>query len=117
MTSRIDSKVLSNVMTTPMDDFRPRPCQIRSLHHDCANWFTTRRQHFARPVAELLQSFALHPQFHLRILFEDLRVSLAKHLSRPIPGTLSGSYPPATAGRSPGGSVVLARFGNASLSW
>jgi hypothetical protein len=38
-----------------------------------------------------LPSFALHLQFHLRILFEDLRVSLAKPLCEPLVGCASGT--------------------------
>jgi hypothetical protein len=37
------------------------------------------------------QSLALHLQFHLRILFEDLRVSLAKPLCEPLVGYASGT--------------------------
>jgi len=53
--------------------------------------FTTFCSRFAGPAVELLQSFALHLQFHLRILLEDLRVSLAKHLSQPFIGCHSFS--------------------------
>jgi len=35
MTSRIDFKVLSNFTTTPIDDFRPRPCQNRAFMSQC----------------------------------------------------------------------------------
>jgi hypothetical protein len=97
MTSRIDSKALSNFAATPIDDFRPRPCTnralIRSLYDDRAHFILIRRGHFAGPAVELLQSFALHLQFHLRIIFEDLRVSLAKHLSHPFIGYASGTQP------------------------
>jgi hypothetical protein len=40
-----------------------------------------------------LQSFALHLQLHLRILFEELRVSLAKHLCYPLVRYASGAEP------------------------
>jgi hypothetical protein len=36
--------------------------------------------HFVRSTVELLQGFALHPQLHLGILLEDLRVALAEQL-------------------------------------
>jgi len=42
------------------------------------------RGHLIRTAVELLQSLALHLQFHLRILLEGLRVSLAKHLGYPL---------------------------------
>ncbi len=88
MISWIDSKVLSNFISTPALDFWPRPCTnralIRSLHHDRAHSFTSRRSHLAGSAVELLQGFALHLQFHLGILLEDLRVSLAKHLRHPL---------------------------------
>src|ERR1700682_5063649 len=44
-------------------------------------------------AVEFLQSFALHLQFHLGILLEDLRVSLAKHLSHPLIGYASSTQP------------------------
>lgn len=44
-------------------------------------------------AVELLQSFALHLQFHLRILLEDLRVSLTKHLGHPLVGYAAGTEP------------------------
>src|ERR1035438_1392867 len=97
MTSRIDSKALSNFTTTPIDDFRPRPCTNRaligSLHHVRAHFLPTRRGHFAGPAIEGAQSFVLHLQLHLRILLEDLRVSLAKHLCHPLVRYASGTEP------------------------
>jgi len=42
---------------------------------------------------ELLQSLALHLQFHLRILLEDLRVALAKHLCDPLVRYAAGTQP------------------------
>jgi len=83
MTSQIDSKALSNFITTPtlvsgLDRVKTVPLS-RSLHHDHANsivCFFSR--HFVGTAVELLQSFARHLQFHLRILLEDLRISLAK---------------------------------------
>ena len=50
-------------------------------------------KHFIRMAVELLQSLALHLQFHLRILLEDLRVSLAKHLCDPLVRYSSGAQP------------------------
>ena len=86
--NRIDSKVPSNFISTPAVDFWPRPCTnralIRSLHHNRAHSFTSRRSHLAGSAVELLQSFALHLQLHLGILLENLRVSLAKHLGYPL---------------------------------
>src|SRR6266567_3885387 len=97
MINRIDSKVLSNFISTSTLDFWPRPCTnralIRSSHHDRAHSITSRRGHLAGSPVELLQSFALHLQFHLRILLEDLRVSLAKHLCHPLVGHATGAEP------------------------
>ena len=60
-----------------------------SLHADRANSITCFfSRHLVRAAVEFLQSFALHLQLHLqlhlRMLFEDLRVSLAKHLCYPL---------------------------------
>src|SRR4029077_20959824 len=96
--SRIDSKALPNFMTTPNHDFWPRPCTyrafMRSLNENRAfliACFLSR--HLIRTAVELLQSLALHLQFHLRVLFEDLRVSLAKHLRDPLVRYPSGAEP------------------------
>jgi hypothetical protein len=96
MTSRIDSKVLSNAVTTANHDFFlnrakivPIPC---SLHGDRARMrscFFSR--HLVGMAVQLLQSFALHLQFHLRILLEDLLVSLTKHLGYPLVGHATGT--------------------------
>jgi hypothetical protein len=50
----------------------------------------TSRSHGA---IEIPQSLALHLQFHLRILLEDLRVSLAKHLGYALVRYPSGAQP------------------------
>jgi hypothetical protein len=42
---------------------------------------------------EFLQGFALHLQLHLRVLLEDLRVSLAKHLCDPLVGYAARAEP------------------------
>src|SRR5580693_2538290 len=73
----------------------------RSLHGDRARTrtcFFSRGacffgRHLIRTAVELLQSLALHLQFHLRILLEDLRVSLAKHLGYPLVRYPSGTEP------------------------
>jgi RHS repeat-associated protein len=83
---------------------------IRSLYDDRAHFIRIRRGHFAGPAVELLQSFALHLQFHLRILFEDLRVSLAKHLSHPFIAYASGTQPRGISGSR----VVDSEVGNLS---
>ena len=57
---------------------------MRSLHDDRALWiacFVSR--HLIGTPVELLQNLTLHLQFHLRVLLEDLRVSLAKHFVSP----------------------------------
>src|SRR5713101_7039047 len=45
---------------------------------------------FARRLS-FSKCFALHLQLHLRILLEDLRVALAKHLRYPLIGYASGT--------------------------
>jgi hypothetical protein len=47
--------------------------------------------HLIGTAVELLQSIPLHLQFHLRILLEDLRLSLAKHLCDPLVRYPSGT--------------------------
>src|SRR5271157_2541156 len=65
-----------------------------SLHGDRARMRTCFfSRHLIRTAVELLQSLALHLQFHLRILFEDLRVSPAKHLCHPLVRYSSGTEP------------------------
>jgi len=64
------------------------------LHRDCAHWshhqsVSGRRFHFICSTIKPFQSFAPHLQLHLGILFEDLRVGLAKHLSYPLVGYAS----------------------------
>ena len=49
--------------------------------------------HFVRSTVQLLQGFALHPQLHLGILLEDLRVALAEQLRHPFVGYASGAQP------------------------
>jgi hypothetical protein len=102
ITCRIDSKVLSNVVTTPNHDFRPRPYQIRAhctvTVPERAPAFSAEAPAFSAGISfawrfELLQSFALHLQFHLRILLEDSLVSLTKHLCYPLVGHTTGTEP------------------------
>ena len=50
-------------------------------------------RHFIGTTVELFQSLALHLQFNLRILLEDLRVPLAKHLRDPLVRYASGAQP------------------------
>src|SRR5271166_16323 len=98
MTSRIDSKVLSNFMTlrtmiSGLDRVKTVPI-LCSLHGDRARMRTCFfSRHLIGTAVELLQSLALHLQFHLRILLEDLRVSLAKHLCYPLVRYPSGTEP------------------------
>src|SRR5258707_15206353 len=86
----IDSKRPSIHIPLQTSFSRPGLCtncaRMRLLHHDCAHWSGTSRRHFVRPTVELLQGFALHLQLHLRVLLEDLRVALAKHLRYPLIG-------------------------------
>jgi len=87
---------------------RAQTVHLCVIHRDRAHSLTTFCSHFAGPAVELLQSFALHLQFHLRILFEDLRVSLAKHLSHPFIGYTSGTQPRGISGSK----VVDSEVGN-----
>ena len=65
-----------------------------SLHGDRARMRTCFfSRHLIGTAVELLQSLALHLQFHLRILLEDLRVSPAKHLRYPLVRYPSGTEP------------------------
>jgi len=67
------------------------------LHRDCAHWSSQQiiscRCHFIGSAIQLFEGLALHLQLHLRILFEDLRVGLAKHLRYPLVGYSSGTQP------------------------
>ena len=85
------SKALSSFLPVSIHLFRPRPCIYRalirlpcSLHRDRAHSFGNRLGHFACVAVKLLQNVALHLQLHLRVLLEDLRVTLAQHLSHPF---------------------------------
>ena len=98
----IDSKALSNFTPNPSHAFYPRLCtncaRMRLLHGDCAQWSRQKSVrighcHFVGSAVEFVQGFALHLQFHLRILFEDLRVALAKHLSYPFVGNAARTEP------------------------
>jgi hypothetical protein len=63
-----------------------------SLHGDRARMRTCFfSRHLVGKAVKFLQSFALHLQFHLRVLLEDLRVSLAKHLCDPLVRYPSGT--------------------------
>lgn len=42
---------------------------------------------------EFFQSFAFHLQFYLRVLLEDLRIPLTKHLRDPLVRDTSGAGP------------------------
>ncbi len=69
-------------------------CTNESLDHVCAHRSRhesvgDNRRHFVGSTVELFQGFALHLQLHLRMLLEDLRVALTKHLSHPLIGNTS----------------------------
>src|ERR1700692_2570612 len=102
MKCEIHSKALPNIAPNPSHHFYPRLCtncaRMRLLHRDCARWNRHQsvggyRCHFVGSTVDLLQGFALHLQFHLRILLEDLRVALAEHLGYPFIGYASGTQP------------------------
>jgi hypothetical protein len=61
------------------------------LQHGCVESRRALRRHLAGLTIHLFQSFALHLQLHLRILLEDLRVALTKHLRYPLVGCSSGT--------------------------
>ena len=78
-------------------------CTNGSLDHLCAQRCLPKstgipRFHFVGSTVELLQCFALHPQLHLRILLEDLRVALAEQLCYPLVGYASGAQPCGVSG-------------------
>src|SRR5579864_1600079 len=65
-----------------------------SLHADRARMRTCFfSRHLIGTAVKFLQGFALHLQFHLRILLEDLRVALTKHLCDPLVRYPSGTEP------------------------
>jgi hypothetical protein len=83
------------------------------LQGDCAHWrrhqsISGYRCHFVGPTIELYQCFALHLQLHLGILLEDLRVTLAEHLSYLLIGYPSGTQPCGIRGAE----VVNPKVGN-----
>jgi hypothetical protein len=65
---------------------------------DCAHWNRHQiaciyRRDLVGLTIELIQTFAFHLQLHLRILLEDLRIALTKHLGNPLIGDSSGTEP------------------------
>jgi hypothetical protein len=83
------------------------------LHRNCAQWKREEISRFhgcdlIRLTVQLSQSFAFHLQFHLRILLEDLRVALTKHLSHPLIGYSSGTQPGCIGGPE----IVEPKVGN-----
>src|SRR6266480_1269120 len=100
------SKALSDFLPAPTHGFLASTVHLPSfipanclLDRDRAHSFCSHRSYFAGSAVEFLQGFALHLQLHLRVLREDLRVSLAQHLSHPFirhshstqPRSISGS--------------------------
>src|SRR5215472_16102415 len=86
------SKVLPDFLLAPIHRFGPRPCIYRAFIPSKL-LIGPRPCTFARQVREplrrpsgfkLLQGFTLHLQLHLRVLFHDLRVTLAQHLRYPF---------------------------------
>jgi hypothetical protein len=49
------------------------------------------RRHLTDLTVHFFQSSTLHLQLHLRVLLEDLRVALSKHLRYPLVGYSSGA--------------------------
>ena len=62
--------------------------------------------HFVRSTVELLQGFALHPQLHLGILLEDLRVALAEQLRYRCPLVDGGRETPVASHGLDGSTVA-----------
>jgi hypothetical protein len=97
ITGKIDSKVLSNFGATPIHDFRPRPCIKRAFMSHCTATVHIRSSPF--DAISLARRFSFSRasrvicRFHLRILLEDLRVCLAKHLCYPLVRYPSGAQP------------------------
>ena len=59
-------------------------CRTCLLDHDCAHSLGRCASRLASRAVELLQGFTLHLQLHLRVLFHDLRVTLAQRLRYPF---------------------------------
>ena len=73
---------------------------MRLLRRDSAHWSSHQsrrrgaggyRRYFVGSTVKLFQSFALHLQLHMGILFEDLRVTPAEQLGYPFIGYVSGT--------------------------
>src|SRR6266436_860997 len=91
-----DCKRLKKITSARMLRYSRTVCTNASLDHLCAQWrgrqsVSLRGYHFVGSTVELLQCFALHPQLHLGVLLEDLRVALAEQLSDPFVGYASGA--------------------------
>jgi hypothetical protein len=117
MKSTIDSKALSDFLPVPTHGLVALtvhlPCiySIRAnclLDHDRAHSLHSHRSYFAGSAVELFQGFALHLQLHLRLLLEDLRVTLAQHLSHPFIRHSSSTQPRSITGSK----VVDAEIGD-----
>ena len=99
------SKGLSKFLPASIHRFWPRPCSYRAfiravllLNRDRADWFCCHRCHFPSSAVNLFQSLALHLQLQLGIFLEDLRVSLAQHLSHPFIRHSSCTQPRSVSG-------------------
>src|ERR1035438_7112341 len=69
------SKLAIGYFLFPFGQAVPKLCQNRSVWSDCANTLVLL---VGLPI-ELQQGLPLHLQLHLRILLEDLGVTLTKH--------------------------------------
>jgi hypothetical protein len=58
-----------------------RPDMICTIHSKALSNFLPAPTH---GFLDLFQGFAIHLQLHLGVFLEDLRVSLAQHLSHPL---------------------------------
>lgn len=89
-------------------------CTNASLEHLGTQWRGRKSiglpywYHFVGSTVELLQGFALHPQLHLGILLEDLRIALAEQLRYPLVGYASCAQPCGIRGAQ----VVNPKVGN-----
>jgi len=112
-----DCKTLTEFISSPTPRFSCTLCtncaRMGLLQRDCAHWsrhqsVSGRRCYLIGSTVELFQGFALH----LRILLEDLRIALAKHLGYPLIGYAASTQPRGISGTQ----VVNPKVGNLCAS-
>jgi len=97
----IHSKALSNFTPNPSRHFWPH-CAKTVPNTFTESWLCQNPGHLIGLAVHFLQSLSLHLQFHLRILLEDLCVTLSKELCNPLVGDTACTEP-----RRIGGAQVI----------